>query len=124
MNINVKTIPHKEQRYDTVGDYWDDENDTEIRVSEEIGDDYAFLVAIHEFVEQYLCKKRGITEESITKFDEKFESLRIEGNMDEPGDDVNAPYAKEHCFATGIERLMCAELGINWKDYDNKCYSL
>jgi hypothetical protein len=26
MKINIETIPHSDQRYPTVGDYWDDEN--------------------------------------------------------------------------------------------------
>ena len=34
MNITIKTIAHDKQRYDTVGDWWfDDEGDLQIRVS-------------------------------------------------------------------------------------------
>lgn len=136
MNITIKTIPHKRQKYPTLGNYWEDKNGIQIRVSEELGEDYAFLVSLHEMVEQYLCKKRGIKEKDITNFDKDFESKRgnemilgkkgmiIRKEIDEPGDDPKSPYWKEHCFATGIERLMCAELGLSWKEYEEKCNSL
>ena len=124
MNINIKTIPHSDQRYETVGDYWDNENgDTTIVVSK-MDDDFEFLIAIHEMAEQYLCKKRGIKEEDITAFDEAFEAKRVPGNVDEPGDDPEAPYHNEHCIATAIERLMCAQLGRSWKEYEDTCIKM
>ncbi len=66
-----------------------------------------------------LCKERGITEQSVTDFDIDFEKKRPEGNVDEPGDAVDAPYRKEHFFATNIERLMSEQLGVNWQEYDS-----
>ncbi len=113
MKINIRTIPHDKQRYETCGDYWtDSEGRIKIVVSDMGNDDYAFLVGLHEMVEYWLVKKRGINEQSITDFDIKFDG------KGEPGDDPEAPYQKEHNFATGIERLMCSELGIKWQDYD------
>lgn len=124
-NILIKTIPHSEHRYETVGDYqYDEEGNETIDVSEMNNEDYEFLVCIHELVESYLCKKRNISEESITAFDTDFEKNRAEGNTDEPGDDPNAPYRKEHFFATTIERLMAAELGVDWKTYDDTVVNL
>ena len=119
MNINIKSIPHSEQRYETCGDYWDDEKGTNIRVSNMGNEDYEFLVAVHELVEQYLCKKRGISEESISAFDIEYEKNRIFEDTSEPGDNKDAPYRKEHFFATSIERLIAGELGVDWKDYDD-----
>ena len=124
MHINIHTIPHNTHRYETVGDYWDDEEGTNIRVSDMGNEDYEFLVVIHELIEQYLCKKRGISEEDISKFDIKFEKNRPEGNEDEPGDDQKAPYRKEHFFATTIERLIAGELGVDWKEYDKAIFNL
>jgi hypothetical protein len=37
----------------------------------------------------------------------------------EPGDHPDAPYKREHCFATGIERLLAAELGVDWTAYEH-----
>jgi hypothetical protein len=37
--------------------------------------------------------------------------------VSEPGDDPRAPYYREHQFASGMERLMAAELGIDWQQY-------
>jgi hypothetical protein len=125
MEIVIMTIPHKEQRYETVGDYWKGlGGSTQIRVSDMDNADYEFLVALHELVEQKLCEKRGIKEEDITAFDIEFENNRAEDDDSEPGDDPMAPYKKEHLFATGIEKLVAAELGIDWKTYDEKVMSL
>ena len=120
--INIKVIPHNEQRYETVGDYFRDEKGVmQIRVSEMSDKRYAFLVMIHEVAEVMLTETRGISEFDILAFDESFEANRIEGNIEEPGDEPDAPYVDEHCIATAIERLMCAALGIKWKKYDEEC---
>ena len=120
MKITIKTIPHKDQRYETCGDYWTDDNgDKHIVVSEMGNDNYALLVAIHELAEMWLTEKRGITEESITTFDKIFEDSRLEGDKSEPGDSRDAPYDNEHCYATAIERMMCAALGEQWEDYED-----
>ena len=128
MKIVIETIPHKEMRYDTVGDYWIDPDGTmQIRVSDMGNWKYELLVAIHELVEQNLCLDRGIKEEDISNFDIQFEKDREEGKRSkeaEPGDDPAAPYRKEHFTATNIERILCEALGVNWKEYDDKVLSL
>lgn len=116
MEINIKTIPHKKQRYETCGDWQIKDGLIDIQVSETENEDFNFLVGIHELIESYLCKKRGIKEEDATNFD-----LQFEGNG-EPGDSKFAPYNKEHKFATKIERLCAKELKVNWIEYD-KCLS-
>jgi len=119
MNIVIKTIPHDQQRYETVGDWKISENgDIEILVSDMGNEDYNFLVALHELIEVKLCQKRGITDDLVTAFDMAFEEKREEGNEDEPGDDPAAPYKTEHFCATNIERLISAELGVDWRTYD------
>ena len=126
MLIDVKIIPHNQQRYETVGDWYfnPDNNRLTIRVSSMRNKKYEFLVAMHEQIEAMLCIERGICEKEITLFDMNFEANRAEGNTDEPGDDPKAPYKKEHFFATSVERLMAAELGVDWSKYDEAVYSL
>lgn len=125
MKILIETIPHKAHRYPTCGDWMRLPDGTlNIKVSEEIGDEYATLVALHELVEVLLCEKRGITDAEVTAFDEKFEADRDEGDESEPGDHPDAPYRREHLFATGIEKLMASELGVDWKHYDDAIMEL
>lgn len=125
MKIQLQTIPHSNQRYDTVGDYWTDEDGCDqIRVSEMGNPDFEFLVSIHEQIEQHLTRKRGISEESITAFDKAYEANRPEGDESEPGDHPMAPYRKEHFVATNIERILAAELNVDWAVYDHVVNSL
>lgn len=119
MHIEIKTIPHKDQEYETVGFYETDADGTQqILVSDLSNPDYEFLIALHELIEAKLCEKHGIPDQEITDFDVAFEQARPAGSIAEPGDDILSPYRDEHCFATGIERLMCVELGITWADYE------
>ena len=118
MEISVKTLPHDKQRYNTCGDYWFNDGLIHIRVSDMKNEDYAFLVAIHEQIEAYLTQKRGIDEKEITLFDTSYQG---EG---EPGDAKDAPYRKEHFFATTIERLIAAELNVDWNEYEKTNMSI
>ena len=120
LRMHIETIPHETQRYPTVGDYWlDDTGVEQIRVSEMMDWRYEVLVAVHELVEMALARHRGIAEEAITEFDVKFEQDKEKGLVaGEAGDNVNAPYRKEHFFATNLERLLAGELDVNWFEYD------
>lgn len=121
MNITIKTIPHEAQRYDTPGDwFFTPEGNLEIRVSDSANWREEALIAVHELVEVLICKHRGITQEQVDAFDFQYENDRALGKhseTDEPGDDLDAPYRREHCIATAVERLLAAELDIAWKDY-------
>lgn len=128
MDISVKVIPHSEQRYETVGDWWFDEDGTlQIRVSRMADDRYNCLVAIHEAIEAILCRNHGITAEAVDAFDKYFEAKRDRGEVgadEEAGEDEDAPYRWEHFFATKIEYLFAAELGVAWQDYDAAVHAL
>lgn len=128
MNVNFRIIPHAEQRYPTVGDWFFNDSGTvlNINVSRMSTWKYEFLVFQHEYTEAMLCYNRGIKEEDVTKFDKKFERERERKKWtnEEPGDDPRAPYRKEHFFATNLERQIALELGINWKEYDEEICSL
>ena len=124
MKIRIDSIPHGRQRYPTVGDWFYRGDTLVVRVSKMSDPRYEQLVALHELVEVLLCKKRGITQKSVDAFDKAFEKARKPGNVDEPGDDPKAPYRKEHFFATNVERLMAAELGVDWNKYAVEVESL
>ena len=116
--IRIDVILHRKQRYPTVGDWLIHKKRLVIRVSHMKNPDYIFLVALHEMIEAWLCFRRGIREQDVTKFDKRFEALHGEDDVSEPGDDPSAPYFAEHQFATLIEKQMATELGVNWKKYD------
>lgn len=118
MTIIIKTIPHKYQRYSTVGDwFFDDSGDLQIRVSD-LGDDKMnAAIALHEMAEALMCKANGVSQKEVDDFDMQFEAQRQEGNLEQPGDNVLAPYFIEHGVASGIERIFAAEMGIDWNAY-------
>jgi hypothetical protein len=121
MNILIYKVRHKDQRYDTVGD-WRFVNtailgepgraDLTVTVSEMNDWRYELLVGVHELIEAALCKQRGISGEAVDAFDKGF------AKAGEPGDDPACPYRREHFFATSIEWLLAAELGVDWDEYD------
>jgi len=122
MRIIIETIPHKRQRYDTIGDWYTDKHDgtVRIKISGELNNwKYVLLVAVHELVEAFLCMSDGVAEEHVDKFDKSF----VEKNH-EPGDDPKAPYKKQHCIATGFERILAACLGVDWLTYEDKLDSV
>lgn len=117
MNISMQFIPAIDQRYDTVGDWYYDENgDLIIKVSNDDkefpSEDSQILVAIHELVEVLLCRKRGITQKMVDDFDMGEGSYDKIPEGEESGDQPNAPYRREHRFAMLIEHLMAHELGL------------
>jgi hypothetical protein len=119
VNVKIVTIPHEEQRYPTVGDWVVNGDNLYISVSKMSDPRYELLVAVHELVEVLLCKERGIPQELVDKFDMEYEASRSEWDTtSEPGDAAGAPYKKEHFFATTVERLLAAELGVDWEKYE------
>ena len=76
------------------------------------------LILIHELAELLATQSAHIPEPNILQFDLMFEREQP-GRDDEPGDDRRAPYMRQHSFASGIERLFAAEMGVNWKQYED-----
>lgn len=124
MRTIIDTIPHKNHRYETVGDYWEENGEQRIVVSQMDDEKMEFLVQLHEFIESSLCRFAGIKEPDVKAFDEQFEAARKEGNTDEPGFDSNAPYNRQHTIATGIEFMIAAEIGVDINKYDAAVNSL
>ena len=112
LSTRIQTIPPEQQRYETVGDwYYRNPASLQIRFSDLGNEDYEFLIAVHEFIEAYLCRKHDIREADVDTFDMTWTG------SGEPGAAPMAPYHKEHCFAEQVEVHLAAELGINWDAY-------
>jgi hypothetical protein len=117
--LNVEVIPHASQRYDTVGDYWvDDQGVTQFRISDLGNPLYHHLILMHELTEIELNKKAGVTIRMIDDFDFEFARNRPPDDASEPGDDPRAPYFKQHQTATKVERAQAKSLGVDWEAYE------
>lgn len=119
MNVSIKIIPHKKQQYETVGDWTVKKNgDLDIFVSSM--DDWRkeMLVAYHELREYLECKHKGITQKEVDDFDKAYEKKRKKGDTSEPGNDPHALYFTPHHNATRDERLLAADLGVEWCEYE------
>ena len=114
-NANIKTIPHPDQRYDTLGDYYTEGGVIQFRVSSLANNDYEFLIALHELIEKQLAKKMGITEQMIDAWDLTHE------DEEEPGALEGCPYRDAHMIAEGIERVVATKLGVDWDHYEKTC---
>ena len=123
--IYIEFIPHALQRYDTCGDYrtevcgYEDARYVQTRISVSLMPDkrWMLLVAIHELIEWALCDQAGISNEDIDAFDICGAGHAIALDNLEPGDDIRAPYYRQHQVATGIERILAAELRVDWAAY-------
>ena len=109
--IIILTIPHKEQRYNTVGDWKDNDDSWIITVSQTFNEKYDFLVALHEFIEMMLCYFSDITEKEATHYD-------LHKDSDNPGAEKDCPYRFAHNFAEKIEKIVAKKLKVNFKQYD------
>lgn len=115
MKITIESIPTESHRYDTLGDWqFSEDGSLKILVADAVGDrdfpeNEQFLIAIHELVEAWLCRHRGITQEQVDAFDQSDEAV---SHFGEPGDLPGCPYRKEHRFAMLVEHLIAKELGM------------
>ena len=116
-NALIETVPHREQRYDTAGDWYKaSDSQWRIRISKMKHSHAEFLCAMHELTEWYLCQARGITQAQVDRFD-----LNYSGKYaDDPGCDPEAPYHKEHMTGLKIEKLLAKALGVIWKRYNDQ----
>jgi len=118
----IRTIPQEFQVFRDVGNYQLANKDLiVIFVSEMENPDYEFLVTLHEFIESYLLKRRGIDLKEIDKWENKFEQEKKEGKRPKKavaGEQKDCPYKKEHAFATKIEKMVAKYLKVNWGQYD------
>lgn len=76
------------------------------------------LLKVHEAVEAIMCRSNGVTVAQVDAFDIEYD--KNHSSDLNAGDDPKAPYEREHCFATAIERILCAELKVPWLAYDKE----
>lgn len=120
MKIVIESIPHKDHRYSTCGDWYTDEDGTlHVKVSEEIPVLSQQLVALHELVEVFMCQANGVTEKQVDEFDMNYEANRKPDDDSEPGDNKEAPYFVQHGLATAIERIVATQMGVSWIDHED-----
>jgi hypothetical protein len=121
--VIINIIPHKNQRYDTAGDWYRkrftsifrDESVLFIHTSRLPNDPdnfYALAVAYHELSEALACIANGITETDVDQFDVDFKG------KGEPGDDPRSPYRKQHFAATICEMTLIAAMNKSWSAYN------
>jgi len=146
LKIQIETIPHVKQRYPTVGDWYftnaagqiidpaapiisliqSQEEVVILTIKVSTLQDWrkVMLIAVHELVEVALCISSGVTQDQVDRFDMQYEELRKPGDESEPGDACLAPYRDQHCYATAVERMLCAAFGLSWEEYEREIGSL
>lgn len=127
-DIHIKTIPHNDQRYETCGDWWYNEDGSITITVSQTNSKYEFLIAVHEMVEVVLCGLKQVNEKDVTSFDLEFEKMRVEYPKlvadAEPGDNDAAPYFHEHAMASRIEHWLADSIGVDWSSYEKEINSL
>lgn len=98
--------------------FFDENGDLQVRVEPLSDWKRETLLAVHETVEAIMCKHNGVTVQSVDEFDLEYD--KTHSSDLNAGDDPKAPYVREHCLATAIERILCAELEVNWSEYDKE----
>jgi hypothetical protein len=101
-----------------------DELTLRVKVSEMGNWRYEALVGLHEAVEALLARGEGISEADVDAFDIAYEKSRLTGDVSEPGDHPACPVYKQHQFATAIERLVAAEMRVDWQAYSKTVEAL
>jgi hypothetical protein len=126
LDIVIKTIPHSQQRYNTVGDYFVDSatQSLQIRVSDMGNWMYEALVAFHELAEYLIITHQGVPLDEIDLFDITFEASRGAADFSEPGDCISAPYHQAHMTATALEQKLAFHLGVDWLAYEQAVNAL
>ena len=115
----IESIPHSEQRYDTAGDWFiDDDGVVRILVSDDGNRVDNLLIGLHEAVEAILCREHGVLETDVTAFDV------AHLDDDEPGEHPEAPYRREHAIADAVERIVAADAGVKWREYGERLAAL
>lgn len=120
MNINIRVIPESEMRPEVSGAdwFWDQDGNLQVRVSPMSDWRREILLALHETVEAIMCMHNGVSQQAVDAYDKAYYETH-ECDKD-AGDEADAPYVHEHCLATAIERILCAELDVNWASYDRE----
>ncbi len=120
MRISIKFIPHKKQRYETLGDWQYKNEKLNVRISDTGEWKLNCLLLIHELVEAWLCKDKEITDSQVDEWDFGYANVTYSRAGEEPGDDPDCPYYDQHGAATMIEKMMANFFGIDWRRYEKR----
>lgn len=120
MNVIIKVINENEHRPHISGADWffDSNGDLQVRVSKLSDWRREMCLAFHEAVEAVLCKHNGVSQQAVDDFDYQYD--QDHSSDINAGDDPLAPYEHEHSLATAVERILAAELRVQWKEYDDE----
>lgn len=124
MLVYAEAIPHKAQRYETVGDWQLLPGGIHVSVSDTHSKLSNQLVALHEIVEAILCEAKGVSQEDVDRFDMAYERARKDGDTSEPGDHPGAPYHEQHVVADLVERLVAFHAGVSWFEHEQRVSEL
>lgn len=138
MKIDYQLIDHKDQRYETSGDWWwdnyeipIDEDTLHVRGSHISDWRLHFCEMIHEIFEAVFCRYMGITHQQVDAFDMPLEAAHQRGDshypcgcpnqrLSDPGRDIHSPYRIPHLMAETAEAIAGRFLQIDWKAYDEE----
>jgi hypothetical protein len=108
-DIHIKIIPYAEMRYPSLGDYWIDGDNIEVRISgnrkngEALDEREIAGIILHELTELFIVLHRGIDMDAITVYDKAYKGS-------DPGTNPKAPYHREHMTAMEVEELFYDEV--------------
>jgi hypothetical protein len=111
----MNCVPHRLQRYDSCGDWYDLNGVTHFTISQ-MDIDKEMETLLHELLEWHLCQKAGITAAMVDKWD------FAHPDSDDPGSLKGCPYKKQHEAAMKLSKLAVKLMGHNWEQY-NKEYN-
>lgn len=121
----IKLIPLQEQRFTTLGDWYEDSRGQfTIAISDMNDWRYEFIVLMHELTEWGICQARGVSTKDCDDFDARWEEDIRAGLVSpeiEAGFNKNCPYRIGHTWGARIERLFCFLLRVPWKQYCSAC---
>jgi hypothetical protein len=125
LKITIQIIEKTQHRPGISGCDWTFDQNGDLTVSITKMSDWRREVALgfHEAAEAVLCLHNGVTQKMVDDFDVPFERDHPNSKI-EAGDQSDAPYKREHSLATAIERILAAEFGIDWADYDRELEAL
>lgn len=119
--MRIEALPPEDLRYATEGDWQvTPTGEFVIQVTTNLPRQEQLLLALHELIEAMLCQARGVSQETVDRFDFAFKG---DG---EPGDHPASPYRREHRFAALIDHLIAHEMGIDGYgrvDWEDPCAS-
>ncbi len=118
-DINIKFIPQSEQRYQTIGDYWETDSSIEVRITKLSKPVFSMAALIHELWELFRAKEAQIPFALIDVFDMNYDYENGKYKED-VGLDPEAPYHKQHMESDALERTCLVIAGEDFIEYDNE----